>query len=210
MNDRQVQTMPSRPTPGQPTLNNAEIADQVWQLLEDATSARTPFTAMQLATVAADLAPRTRTILLRKAFATTGTLEFITDRRSDKLPEIHRNPRVALSGYDPEGLQQLRLEGRAAEVRDAARRHDFWDALKPHTHILFRSELHPGTPIPVPESAGTGGPPSPEDPCAIDENFALIEIRVSRMDWLCLASSPHLRYRAARVNNAWEGSWLVP
>ncbi len=196
--------------PSQLPLSNAEIAEQIWQLLEDATSARTPFTAMQLATVAADLTPRTRTILLRKAFATTGTLEFITDRRSEKVPEIRRNPGVALSGYDAEGLQQLRIEGRAAEVQDAARRREFWDALKPHTHILFRSELHPGTPIPVPEAAGPGEPPGPEDPCAIDENFALIEIRVSRMDWLCLASSPHQRYRTSRVNNAWEGSWLVP
>ena len=181
----------------------------IWEVLSEAATTRTPFTSMQLATVDRNNAPRSRTVILRSANRESRTVEIITDSASGKVAEIAGNPHVALAGYDPVGMQQLRLSGRAFIVEDEQRRKMFWSALNPHTHVLYRSALPPGHPISHPNESGSA---SPETSGASDVStrFTLIEIQLMHADWLSLEGTQHRRYQLRWNDCDVAGTWVVP
>lgn len=182
---------------------------RVWELLTEATTSRTPFTSMQLATVDRNKAPRCRTVILRSANEENRTLEFITDRESQKVAEIDNSPQVALTGYDPEGMQQLRLSGHAFIVHDEQRRQTSWSSLNPHTHVLYRSTLSPGHPISHPEESESAFSEA-SGTSAVSSRFTLIEIRLAHADWLSLHDTPHRRFQLQWNDGDVEGTWVVP
>ena len=177
------------------------LLHDVWLVLADAVKQRTPFTLMQLATVGEDGAPKIRTIVLRSFNEASTSLSFITDLRSPKA-----NPCVSLAGFDNERVVQLRIDGRAEIIEDETRRRDFWNALRPHTHILFRSALPPGTVLASPNEMETDD----SDPATAYARFCLVEIVISHVERLDLSSEPHRRCSFRQGLHGWEGRWIVP
>ena len=97
----------------------ADPFDQLRAWLRDAEEAGVPEpTAMVVATVAADGRPRSRTVLLRQL--TAEGLVFFTNLRSDKARELAAEPRCALQLGWLDLQRQVRVEGVAREVDDAA------------------------------------------------------------------------------------------
>ena len=182
------------------------LLHDVWLVLADAVKQRTPFTLMQLATVGEDGAPKIRTIVLRSFNEASTSLSFITDLRSPKVREITANPCVSLAGFDNERVVQLRIDGRAEIIEDETRRRDFWNALHPHTHILFRSALPPGTVLASPNEMETDD----SDPATAYARFCLVEIVISHVERLDLSSEPHRRCSFRQGLHGWEGRWIVP
>ena len=204
--------------------DEAAVADTIWHLLVQATSQRTAFTTMQLATLNERRSPSLRTVIIRRVNEATRSLVFITDTASAKVREIRQHPAVALTGYDAEGMQQLRLEGVASIVSNEKRRNEFWRTLAPHTHVLYRSHLVPGTPIAHPDDAFVTRAEAPLDsPAEQSENsevpldsteapprFALVDVRIERVDWLQLGTSPHRRFQLHSSAEGVTGTWVVP
>lgn len=180
----------------------AALLDDTWRgLVRAAADRRHPWRTPVLATVAADGAPNARTVVLRAVDPTTRTLRLHTDRRSGKVGEIAREPRLALVFWDPRARVQLRLRGPAEVLSDGPEHARAWAATPPAARRDYATREPPGTPI-----------PSPRDVARDDgeANFAVILVRAMTIDRLALAAEGHLR-----AGFAWEGDepracWLVP
>ncbi|WP_107311151.1 pyridoxamine 5'-phosphate oxidase family protein [Burkholderia metallica] len=185
--------------------------DRAWSCLESGVSARrSPFTMLQAATLGVDGAPKVRTIVLRHASRAERMLSFHTDARSEKVAELRRDPRIALVASDLDALVQIRVEGVASICDDEAQRRAVWQSSRPHTLLLYRAPLPPGTRVDSPEAAHL--PTSQDSTPAADgyDNFCLIHVSVTRIDWLELARAGHRRAVFDLHAGGCESRWIAP
>ncbi|UEP23597.1 pyridoxamine 5'-phosphate oxidase family protein [Burkholderia ambifaria] len=185
--------------------------DRLWSCLESGVGTqRSPFTMVQAATLGLDGAPKVRTIVLRQVSRADRLLTFHTDARSEKVAELRRDPRIAVVANDLDALVQIRAEGVASICDDEAQRRAIWQSSRPHTLLLYRAPLRPGTPIESPEEAHVT--PSPGDAPTDDgyRNFCLVHVTVTRIDWLELARGGHRRAVFDVNDDGYEGRWIAP
>jgi len=185
--------------------------DRLWSCLESGVDTqRSPFTMMQAATLGLDGAPKVRTIVLRQVSRADRLLAFHTDARSEKVAELRRDPRIAVVANDLDALVQIRAEGVASICDDEAQRRAIWQSSRPHTLLLYRAPLRPGTPIESPEEARVT--PNPGDAATDDgyRNFCLVHVTVTRIDWLELARAGHRRAIFDVNDDGYEGRWIAP
>ncbi|EKS9797332.1 MULTISPECIES: pyridoxamine 5'-phosphate oxidase family protein [Burkholderia] len=189
----------------------AQTYERLWSCLESGVSAqRSPFTMLQAATLGIDGAPKVRTIVLRQVSRADRMLSFHTDARSEKVAELRRDPRIALVASDLDALVQIRVEGAASICDDEAQRRAIWQASRPHTLLLYRAPLPPGTPVASPEDAHV---PASQDAASTDDgydNFCLLHVTVTRIDWLELARAGHRRAVFDLHESGYEGRWVAP
>ncbi|KVC95199.1 pyridoxamine 5'-phosphate oxidase [Burkholderia ubonensis] len=186
--------------------------DRLWACLESGVGAeRSPFTMLQAATLGLDGAPKVRTLVLRQVRRVGHVLSFHTDARSEKVAELRRDPRIALVGVDLDALVQIRVEGVASICTDEAERRAVWQASRPHTLLLYRAPLPPGTPVATPADAHPqtdAGPMTADDGYA---NFCLIHVTATRIDFLDLAPSEgHRRAIFDLHAGGYDGRWVAP
>jgi len=185
--------------------------DRLWSCLESGGGTqRSPFTMVQAATLGLDGAPKVRTIVLRQVSRADRLLAFHTDVRSEKVAELRRDPRIAVVASDLDALVQIRAEGVASICDDEAQRRAIWQSSRPHTLLLYRAPLRPGTPIESPEEAHVT--PNPGDAATDDgyRNFCLVHVTVMRIDWLELARAGHRRAIFDVNDDGYEGRWIAP
>ncbi|WP_269505107.1 pyridoxamine 5'-phosphate oxidase family protein [Burkholderia sp. IMCC1007] len=191
----------------------AQTYDRLWACLESGVSVqRSPFTMLQAATLGLDGAPKVRTIVLRQVCRADRLLSFHTDVRSAKVEELRRDPRIAIVANDLDALVQIRAEGVASICDDDAQRRAIWQSSRPHTLLLYRAPLRPGTPIESPEEAYIEANESPATAPDHDgyQNFCLIRVTVMRIDWLELARTGHRRAVFDLNDDGYEGGWVAP
>ena len=156
-----------------------------------------------------------RVMVLRAFDSQAWRLRLHTDARAPKAQVIAADPRVAVLFYDKGAKIQIRARGlgeivAAGDEVDAA-----WRA---STNFARRCYLGEG-----PGSASdkpTSGLPSefegvePDDTQLIParENFALLRITLTTLDWLYLAHTGHVRAQFERIDGAdsWHGRWVSP
>ncbi|UEP36448.1 pyridoxamine 5'-phosphate oxidase family protein [Burkholderia ambifaria] len=185
--------------------------DRLWSCLESGVGTqRSPFTMVQAATLGLDDAPKVRTIVLRQVSRADRLLAFHTDARSEKVAELRRDPRIAVVANDLDALVQIRAEGIASICDDEGQRRAIWQSSRPHTLLLYRAPLRPGTPIESPEGAHVT--PSPGDAPTDDgyRNFCLVHVTVMRIDWLELARAGHRRAIFDVNDDGYAGRWIAP
>jgi len=180
----------------------------IWQKLTYAVSARSPFTLMQLASVAENAQPKIRTIVLRDFSLAPASLLFTTDVRSAKVREMRDNPQVSLLGWDAQNSLQLRLEGEAGCVNERELRRTVWQKLRPAAQQLFYSPDSPGDSLDDPDALRSGhASASLAEP---PKNFALIRIMIKRIESLDVGNDPHQRCAFLLQEQGWTGRWLAP
>ncbi|CAM9662989.1 unnamed protein product, partial [Hapterophycus canaliculatus] len=109
----------------------------------------------QLATAALGGGASCRTWVFRGFYEDTGALKFITDRRSQKIPEIAADPAGEVCFYLKKTREQFRVKGRLQvvsaeeddEVLAKARLHQ-WTQISPASQASFATSLIPGLEIP--------------------------------------------------------------
>ncbi|WP_069704469.1 pyridoxamine 5'-phosphate oxidase family protein [Burkholderia seminalis] len=187
----------------------AQTYDRLWSCLETGVGARrSPFTMLQAATLGLDGTPKVRTIVLRQVSRADRVLSFHTDARSEKVAELRRDPRFSIVASDLDALVQIRAQGIASICEDEAQRRAIWASSRPHTLLLYRAPLPPGTPIASPEQAHIDGTASSGDGY---ENFCLIHMTVTRIDWLELARTGHRRaVFDLNGESGYEARWIAP
>ncbi|TCW67630.1 MULTISPECIES: pyridoxamine 5'-phosphate oxidase family protein [Burkholderia] len=186
----------------------AQTYGRLWSCLESGVSAqRSPFTMLQAATLGIDGAPKVRTIVLRQVSRADRVLSFHTDARSEKVAELRRDPRIALVASDLDALVQIRVEGTTSICDDEAQRRAIWQSSRPHTLLLYRAPLPPGTPVASPEAAHVSSAASTDDGY---DNFCLLHVTVTRIDWLELARTGHRRAVFDLHEGGYEGRWAAP
>lgn len=179
--------------------------ESLWGALEAATETRTPFTLGYLGTVGAAGEPRVRAVILREVDGRVGTVAFATDARTAKVQELARDPRVAITFYDPDRDVQLRLEGTGEIVRDADTRRAAWDGLGEGSKRLYDRSQAPATSLAEVVSDGLG---AGED--AAFERFAWIRVTVDALDAIDLSGVEHARCLHSRRSGHWASARLVP
>ncbi|WP_175717542.1 pyridoxamine 5'-phosphate oxidase family protein [Burkholderia anthina] len=191
----------------------AQTYDRLWSCLASGVGAqRSPFTMLQAATLGLDGAPKVRTIVLRHVSRADRLLSFHTDVRSEKVAELRRDPRIAIVANDLDALVQIRVEGVAAICEDDAQRRAIWQSSRPHTLLLYRAPLRPGTPIASPDAAHVAASQRPGTLPADDgyRNFCLLHVTVARIDWLELARTGHRRAVFDLNSDGYAGRWVAP
>lgn len=186
-----------------------QIFSTVWTSLRNgAAPGRSPYSIAQLATVGTDSTAKVRYVVLRQASEDRNEVALHTDVRSAKIAEINANPNVALVVADLEKNIQIRLEGKASIITDGPVKRAAWDASRDHSLVLYRNPLMPGTAIGNPSEGQPANEPADREDGY--ENFCVIVVSVTRIDWLDLAADGHERASLTRAESDWYGSWVAP
>ncbi|MEL6970427.1 MAG: hypothetical protein AAFZ63_19490 [Bacteroidota bacterium] len=151
-----------------------------------------------------------RTVVLRKANASSRLLRFYTDTRSTKIQPLPKNDAFSWLFYDERKQIQLRAQTRARLITgdEAA---EVWATINPYTFKDYASISAPGTTQDTPE----GYYPT-QDQSALEEaarqNFGVLDCVVEEMEFLQLHRQGHRRaqFNWQENSRAWKGEWLVP
>jgi hypothetical protein len=177
----------------------AQLYAQVWTRLtrgvhDRHAAARHP----TLATVTPQGRPQARTVVLRAANKTTGTLDIHTDLGSAKVEDLRATPFAALHVWDSSAHLQLRLEAQVTILtgRDVA---SIWDGVPAASRLSYGITPPPGQPIARAldyRKVSDAG------------SFVVLRLEVSAVDALHLGPD-HRRARFDRDSD-WTGTWLAP
>ncbi len=157
-----------------------------------------------------------RMMVLRACDPDFSALRFHTDARSPKVGKIGQGAPVSLLGFDPEAKIQIRARGvgrieTSGPVADAA-----WAGASEYARRCYLAEAGPGTPSAEPVSglpaAVEGIRPSYEQLLPARENFAVLLVSLTALDWLYLAHNGHRRAKFSRgePSQPWQGTWVIP
>jgi hypothetical protein len=210
--------MSERPPSGA-TRSLDELLAQAWTGLSRAVrDAKHEWHLPVVTTLGLDGGPQSRTVVLRAAdmAADDGPmLRFHTDRRSGKIEEIARDPRISVLVYERRHKVQLRMTGQATVHVDDAVAEDAWARtavssrrcyLAPHAPSRITDDWHPNLPEDwrhaVPDEATCEGG---------RVNFAAVVVRVESLERLELHHDGHVRSRWRwNGERVVESVWLAP
>lgn len=159
-----------------------------------------------------------RVMVLRAFDAAAWRLRLHTDTRAPKAAAVAADPRIAVLFYDKGAKIQIRARGFGEILRDGAEIDAAWNASTNFARRCYLGE-GPGAGSQVPTS---GLPPEfegvePDDAQLVParDNFALLKITLTALDWLYLAHTGHVRAQFSRAGDAggaaaWEGRWVSP
>jgi hypothetical protein len=173
------------------------VLDAIWRELSQASEERNhAWRTPVLATVGPDGSPQARTVVLRGADRSSGTLQCYTDRRSPKVTQLHHTPSGVLVFWSKQLNWQLRVQARFTadstgdamlaawnQVRDTAAAKDYL------THDA------PGDPL------SDRNQPAPQA-----QQLAVLTGEVLSIDWLELGRESHRR----AVFDTHGVRWLTP
>jgi hypothetical protein len=177
----------------------SQLYAEVWTRLTRGVHDRhAPARHPTLATVSAQGRPQARTVVLRAANKTAGTLDIHTDLRSAKVGDLQITPFAALHVWDSSAHMQLRLEAQVTILtgKDVA---EIWDGVPAASRLSYGIIPPPGQPI-----AGALDYTKVSDAAS----FVVLRLHLSAIDALHLGPN-HRRARFDRKKD-WTGTWLAP
>jgi pyridoxamine 5'-phosphate oxidase len=156
-----------------------------------------------------------RVMVLRAFDSTKWSLRLHTDARAPKAQVIAADNRMAALFYDKADKIQIRVRGTGEILTHGSAVDDAWAASTNFARRCYLGE-GPGALADGP----TSGLPSefegvePDDSQLIParENFALLLITITAVDWLYLAHTGHVRAQFSRTDAGpeWAGRWVTP
>ncbi len=139
--------------------------------------------------------PELRSVILRTLDIDKQLLTIYTDRRSEKVNQLIKNPECALLCWCPIRQQQLRLSCNATIKFE---QNNVWLTLSANQRKDYATIIAPGRPLQN-ENADM-------DLGSSAQNFCVIECNITHIEWLQINSEGHLR---ARVSPE-ESQWICP
>lgn len=159
--------------------------------------------------------PHQRVMILRQVDWTSRLLRLHTDMRTDKITQLKNNGFVSAIIYDEPAKLQIRMSGIASiasdDIRDAA-----WNSSTTFARRCYMAEGAPGASSTFPTSGLPrwieGKQPDEAQLASARSNFAVLLIKVDRIEWLYLANAGHRRARWCwdDADQKWSGTWLIP
>ena len=156
----------------------------------------------QLATIGHN-AP-VRTVVLRAFHASPLSIQFHTDIRSAKVPQLRENPQATIHWYDPiERLQTIaRTTTELHHGTNPAR--TAWEGLPVHGKRQYSQTDTPGAEMQAPS------PRFAEDPEYGWNHFCLIVATITEIDMLHLRQEGNIRCKLTPEKAGWSRMWLAP
>ncbi len=189
------------------------IYASIWARLRAATSNATDALRVGvLATHSVD-GPQARSVVLRACSADVPSLRIYSDLRASKIEQLRMDPRASLLLY-ADGLQ-LRFQVRARVLTDGPVAEESWARCSLSARRAYMASAAPGSRL---EVAGSGLPPGldtqspgPEQSETGRSNFAVIELAITRIDYLLLDPSGHRRIEfEIDARGEQHSNWCVP
>ncbi|MEL7446934.1 MAG: pyridoxamine 5'-phosphate oxidase family protein [Pseudomonadota bacterium] len=154
-----------------------------------------------------------RVMVLREFDSAAWTLRFHTDSRAPKVGVIDSDPRMSVLFYDKGAKIQIRANGTGEVLRDDLVAGRAWDRSTNFARRCYLGE-GPGSASDEPSSGlpseFEGVEPTDEQLIPARENFAVLRISLTSLDWLYLAHTGHVRAQFERSDTGWEGRWVTP
>lgn len=150
------------------------------------------------ATVSPKGHPEARTVVLRGASRSDGTVEVHTDGGSDKITSLRANPHAQLVVWDEKPKLQIRLST-TVTIHQGADVADKWRSVPDGSRMAYGATPKPGTPIPTADAY---------QKLASHDWFAVMVCRIDSIELMQL-TDPHRR-AVFSAQNDWFGEWRVP
>lgn len=159
--------------------------------------------------------PQLRTVVLRGVKPETRLLYCHTDTRSPKFSELVASPVASWLFYSAAEKIQLRAEGKVTLHTADAVSEAHWQTSQLTSRRTYTQFSAPGTRTDAPTSGLPefliGRTPSAKEAEAGRANFAVIECKIFRLDWLQLTSDGNRRAVFEWSNSdVLTSSWVVP
>ncbi|SDZ02068.1 Pyridoxamine 5'-phosphate oxidase [Jannaschia faecimaris] len=177
-----------------PFLSLETLLTHVWDRLDRGVAESSdPFRFVTLATMG-EGGPQARTVGLRGADRTAGTIEVHSDLRTDKVRALGAEPRAEVLLWDAASQIQVRLAVTMTLLRAEGCR---WAGIPQIARLNYGTNPAPGTPIEAPEVVTR----TPEQ-----ARFVALSGEVRRMDVVSLSHDPHRR----AIFKGSRGEWVAP
>lgn len=173
-----------------------------------------PARLLALATMGLDGSPQARTVMLREFRADSHDLTIHTDVRTPKVAEMRRAPGAQCVFWDQTRELQLRLSGKVSvhdgdELARAA-----WEGVDLAGRFSYLTDLPPSREIGGPTSgreAMDGRLPLPQEAALGWDNFAVLVLKLTEIDWVLLDGAGHRRARFTFDDQGLAAAtWLIP
>lgn len=191
---------------------DAVLADATAQLERAARDRKSPMHVPVVGTADGDL----RMMVLRACAPDLSLLRLHTDARSPKAQTIRAQGTASLLAHDLHTKTQLRLRGPARIETSGPVADSAWAASTTFARRCYLAVAAPGSAAEGPLSGlpdeVAGRQPSEEQLLPARENFAVLLIEPTSLDWLYLAHDGHRRAQFTRTGPGqdWQGTWAVP
>ena len=187
-----------------------KILDNVWKELNLGLSkSKHPFHIFSICTINNNK-PDSRYVVLRDVNKDDKVLTFHTDKRSKKIKHIEAKNSACALFYDQQQKIQLRLYGDIYEVEDKLKIKERWKKSKNMSKLCYLNKIPPGEVIQTSKEYIY----DENDLNYIEngiENFSVINIKISKIDWLNLNHKGHERMIISFLsNNAVKFEWVAP
>lgn len=178
-------------------VNDCAVLDDIWRELTQATEDRShAWRTPVLATVGPDGSPQARTVVLRRADRSSGTLQCYTDRRSPKVIQLNHTPSGVLVFWSKPLNWQLRVQAQFAADSSGAAMLAAWNQVRDTAAANdYLAHAAPGDPV-------SGAPNL--DPQR--HQLAVLTGLITSMDWLELGREAHRR----AIFDADGVRWITP
>jgi len=188
------------------------IFREIWVQLQRATVDATHGWHLPVLGTIDGFSPCLRTVVLRGANSQEMTLRCHTDIRSEKVAHIRRSPEVSWLFYDSNMRTQLRIQSLADIHKDDEIADEMWEQSRLESRRCYLAPLppratthNPGVNLPANLQKR---PPTLAESSKGRHNFAVIDTRITCIEWLWLHHNGNrsARYRVrgkGEVNSSW-------
>ena len=147
--------------------------------------------------------PQARAVVLRHADAPLWALRVYTDARSPKCSELVAQPTAQLTFWSKRLNWQLRVSALATVEFEGEQVNAAWDRVRQsHACADYQSAFPPGH-----AQSSIKATEGNTDEALRGHHLAVLNFKVTTMDWLALSKDGH---RRARLTPAGKMEWLVP
>ncbi len=161
---------------------------------------RAPARHPTLATMGPD-GPALRTVVLRAFDASAAHLDIHTDRRSQKVLHLKRDPRCEIHVWDAKADLQIRIKALASVLSgEAGAPH--WQRVPEPARRVYGGCPAPGKVLATPEDHDATLDPA--------DQFCVLRLAMQSIDALHLGADRHRRMRSTRNTQGWDSVWIAP
>ena len=180
-----------------------EIPIIIFSELRKATSRKKhPFKNVVLTTVNEKI-PMSRWVVFRKLTPKQNLLIY-TDSRTEKIKDLRKNSNCGLLFYNNKQGLQIYFNTLATIHQNNELTKKYWQGIVGTSSENYTTIYPPSTPI---NNIGEG---HKTDKDLNDNHFSIIELCPFNMSILQLSRNGHIRANFSKINNKWEGSFIVP
>ena len=172
------------------------------ELRKAASKKKHPFKNVVLTTVK-EQNPLSRWVIFRKLTIEQNLLVY-TDSRSEKIKNLRKNPNCGLLFYNNRQGLQIYFNAVSTIHQKNELTKKYWQGIVGKSSENYTTVNPPGSPI---NSIDKG---HITDKDLNDKHFSIIEFIPVNMKILQLSRDGHIRVNLVKINNEWEGSFIVP